>query len=73
LSKGLGVLEDQGVDQEVEGDQGAVRVAPEGREARGDQEAEESGRKAGIGPPQLSPPGVPPLAMMTVTRGTTEA
>ena len=31
--------------------------ADEGREARGDQEAEESERKAGIAPPQLSPPG----------------
>jgi len=69
---GLGVPADQGVGQGVEGDQGVVRVAPEGREARGDQEAEESGRKAGIVPRQLSRPGVP-LATMTGTRGTTEA
>ena len=34
-----------------------INFTDEGREARGDQEAEESGRKAGIGPPQLSPPG----------------
>jgi len=69
---GLGVPEDQGVGQGVEGGQGVVRVAPEGREARGDQEAEENGRKAGIDPRQRSRPGVP-LATMTVTRGTTEA
>ena len=90
LVEGLGVPADQGAGQGVEGDQGVVRVAPEGeanakysklsmfncgeqqirkkeflyihflyegREARGDQEVEESGRKAGIVPRQLSHPG----------------
>jgi len=71
---GLGVPEDHGAGQGVEGVQGVVRVAPEGRGAREDQEAEESGRKAGIVPHQLSRPGVPvPLATMTETRETTEA
>lgn len=69
---GPGVPEDQGAGQEVEGDQGAVRVAPEGREAREDQEAEERGRKADIVHRQPSRPGAP-LATMTGTRGTTEA
>lgn len=85
---GLGAPdEDQEAGQEVEGDQEVVRVAPGGREARGDQEAEESERRASIVPHQLSHPGVLlivprqlshpgvplPLAMMTETRETTEA
>jgi len=69
---GLGVPEDQGAGQGVEGDQGVVRAAPEGREARGDQEAEERGRKVDIVPRPLSHPGAP-LATMTGTRGPTEA
>jgi len=71
---GLGVPEGQGAGRGVEGGQGVARVAPEGREAREDQEAEERGRRAGIVPRQLSHPGVQlPLAMMTGTRETTEA
>jgi len=64
---GLGALQDQEAGQEVEDDQEVVRVAPEGREAREDQEAEERERRAGIVPRQLSHPGVP-LAMMIVRR-----
>jgi len=84
---GLGALQDQEAGQEVEDDQEVVRVAPEGREAREDQEAEERERRAGIVPHQLSHPGVLltvprqlshpgvplPLAMMTETGETTEA
>jgi len=61
---GLGVPDQgQGAGQEVEGDQEVVRVAPGGRAAREDQEAEERERRAAIVLRQLSHPGVP-LAMM---------